>query len=119
MRIPFVASWPEDSGIHAAFALSLAAIRPDASMVSPRESIDPDKLWHEAHLRNVRLMHLMSRWPHTVCWELHILSSPSLDLTVPGHNEITLVCHVHADDIQGAVEAALADSIKIDAILKI
>jgi len=118
MRIPYISSWPKRGGVHATFKLSLSAIRPEALLTTPQQTVRLEDLWAEAHQRNVRLMNLISRWPqHSISCELHVVSSPSLDRKVPSHTEIALLCHIQSDDGPSAIELALADSIEIDALL--
>jgi hypothetical protein len=116
--MPFIARWPEEKGVHAAFGLSLCAIRPEAFLNTPQETVQQGTLWKNAHQRNVSLMNLIARWQHTISCELHILSEPSLLPEVPGRNEISLVWHVRANDEPTAIELALSDSLKIDPLLK-
>jgi hypothetical protein len=54
---------------------------------------------------------------HAFSCELHIVSVPSFDLSVPSRNEMSLVFHVRAKDGPTSLELALADSIRIDALL--
>lgn len=119
MKVPFIDHWPEESGVHAAFALSLCAIRPEASLASAQATSPLRTLSQKSHQRNVSLMNLIARWPHPISFELHIVSKPSLLAEVPGRNEISLVWHVHAIDESTAVELALSDSLKIDPLLNV
>lgn len=118
MKIPHIVSWPEHDGFHAAFKLSLSAIYPESFLAPAGERLRPEELWKNAHQRNVRLMSLISRWPlHAFSCELHIVSAPSFDLGVPSRNEIALVFHVRAKDGPTSLKLAMADSIRIDALL--
>ena len=118
MKVPFIAHWPEGSGIHAVFALSLCAIRPEGYLTSPIEASQARTVSMNAHQRNVSLMSLFARWPHPISCELHILSKPSLLREVSGRNEINLAWHVHACDVATAIELALSDSLKLEPLLR-
>ena len=118
MKVPFISHWPEGSGIHAVFALSLCAIRPEAHLTPAGEASQSRNVSMNAHQRNVSLMTLLARWPHLISCELHILSKPSLLREVPGRNEITLAWHVCASDVATAIELALSDSLKLEPLLR-
>ncbi len=119
MRVPFVDHRAEGSEIHAAFALSLSAIRPESFQSSSHGASQTSALSQSSHQRNVSMMSLIARWPHQISFELQIVSKPSLLSEAPGRNEVTLIWHVRANDESTVIELALSDSLKLEPLLRV
>jgi hypothetical protein len=119
MNIPEIATVVRNGRHRATFGLKLVALQHESVRGAvPEQETQSTELWRIAHQRNVRLLHVLSGWPHHFSIELHYMSYPSLDHEVPGRNEISLLFHVQADTSLGATELALTDSVRLAATLE-
>ena len=118
MKVPYISTWRDGDSFHAAFGFSLERIQHEVTLANPYKTSQPGDSWKEAHQRNVRLVQILSRWPHPCSVELHIVSHPSLESRVPGWNQVGLLFHVSADDELTAIELAIGDSIHFCSLLE-
>jgi hypothetical protein len=117
MRIPRILVRTVERGSCATFALRLSALEYESPEWFDGSS-PAQRTWALAHARNVRFLHLLCGWDHSFCLELHLVSHPSLDLSVQSRNDLAIVFHVERPTAVSATEVAVADSLRVGAALE-
>jgi len=117
MNTPEIICMRRNGGFRATFGLELTSIGHSSVMFMPNADYTFGQAWKTSHQCNVQLLQTLSRWDHPCCLELHVLSLPSLDASIQGHNDFSLRFFVGTDSREEAMELALADSFRLKMLL--